>query len=182
MYQFSSLKNKLLIASPHLQDGCFQQSLIFLYEHQPEGSVGFIVNKLLPIKLGEILEEVGVVSHTFSYPKCHHVLEGGPLHPHEIFLMHPETNFDSEFNLFLIPPREALLQFATDRLPSNIMFLSGYAAWEAGQLENEFKKNLWWIADLNKDIFDQPYHKRWKTAAQLSGINLDLFLNQVGHG
>lgn len=181
MFHFDALKNKLLIASPCLQNSCFQQSIVFLYEHCSQGSIGFIMNKPSPIRLGEVLKQAGIVSHTFSYPKTYPVLKGGPHHPDEIFLMYPQVE-ETGFKLFLLTPKEALLRFANNTIPSNILFFSGYAAWGVDQLEHEFKENLWMLSDLNEEIFSLPYEERWETTAKMNGININhLFFDQVGH-
>lgn len=181
MFHLDALKNKLLVASPFLQNSCFQQSIVFLYEHGSKGTIGFIMNKPSPVQLGEALKQAGIVSHTFSYPPHHPVLRGGSYHPDEIFLMYSETK-ENVFNFVLLTPKEALLHFANDTIPPNVLFFSGYSAWAAGQLERELKENLWMFSDLNEEIFQLPYEQRWKKTAKMNGIDFNhLFIDQVGH-
>ena len=49
-------KGKLLISEPFLPDTFFNRTLVYLTEHTEKGSVGFILNKSINIKLDDALE------------------------------------------------------------------------------------------------------------------------------
>ncbi|MHB1268417.1 MAG: YqgE/AlgH family protein, partial [Acidithiobacillus ferriphilus] len=44
---FSSLKNHLLIAMPELHDGVFDRAVIVVCEHNAEGAMGVVINRLV---------------------------------------------------------------------------------------------------------------------------------------
>ncbi|HEV7785629.1 MAG TPA: YqgE/AlgH family protein, partial [Thermoanaerobaculia bacterium] len=68
----------LLMAMPQVLDPFFHRSVILLLHHEPEGSLGFIVNRPTGIKVSEILKgmdvEWGGRSDTVAY-------FGGPVQP-----------------------------------------------------------------------------------------------------
>ena len=49
-------KGKILISEPFLPDTFFNRSIVYLTDHNPEGSVGFILNKKLDLKVSEAIE------------------------------------------------------------------------------------------------------------------------------
>ena len=54
------LSHHLLIAMPTLADGTFRQSVTYLCEHGEGGALGLVVNRPLPLSLGELLAQVGL--------------------------------------------------------------------------------------------------------------------------
>ena len=48
-------KGRLLLAEPFMNDDHFSRSVIYICEHNKEGSYGFILNNKLNIKLDEII-------------------------------------------------------------------------------------------------------------------------------
>src|SRR5665647_3577778 len=44
-------KGKILISEPFLPDTFFNRSIIYLTDHTPQGSVGFILNKKLDLRV-----------------------------------------------------------------------------------------------------------------------------------
>ncbi len=49
-------KGKILISEPFLPDTFFSRSIVYLTEHNPQGSVGFILNKTLEMKVSDAIE------------------------------------------------------------------------------------------------------------------------------
>ena len=49
-------KGKLLISEPFLPDTFFNRTLVYLTEHTEKGSVGFILNKSIDIKVKDALD------------------------------------------------------------------------------------------------------------------------------
>ena len=58
----------------------------------------------------------------------------------------------------------------------------GYAAWEAGQLEQEIADNSWLTVQATpKLLYETPADERWQAAAKLLGIDINLMSNTTGH-
>ena len=73
-------KGKILISEPFLADTFFNRTIIYLVGHSDEGSVGFILNKRLEIKLNAAVE---------GFEKCDDFLNmGGPVLPDTLHFIH----------------------------------------------------------------------------------------------
>ena len=57
---------------------------------------------------------------------------------------------------------------------SNKKFISGYAGWSKGQLENEIKNGDWIVQKARNDlIFETDCEKIWNNAMKSLGFNYD---------
>ena len=73
-------KGKILIAEPSIiGDVSFNRSIILLADHNKEGSIGFILNKPLDYKLGDLIPEI---SSNFK------IYNGGPVQQDNLFFIH----------------------------------------------------------------------------------------------
>jgi putative transcriptional regulator len=62
------------------------------------------------------------------------------------------------------------------------MVALGYAGWAPGQLEQELAANAWLNGPADERIiFETPCEDRWKAAAALLGVDLELLSSEVGH-
>jgi putative transcriptional regulator len=144
-------KGKILISEPFLPDTFFNRSIVFLTDHNPEGSVGFILNKKLDIRVKDAIS---------GFELCNDFLNmGGPVAPDTLHYLHTAGN--------LIPNsvnindkiswggdvdviRELI---AKGKLKSkDIRFFLGYSGWSSGQLDNELKEDSWVIATIMSDV------------------------------
>lgn len=155
-------KGKLLISEPFLPDTFFNRSLVYLTEHNEKGSVGFIINKSLNLRVNDALE---------GFPGWDQKLTmGGPVAPDTLHYLHtlgedvPDcTNVaDGIFwggNIEVI--KELISSGSVNS--GDIRFFLGYSGWGEGQLEKELKENSWVIADTIPDVI-MKYRKddSWK--------------------
>jgi putative transcriptional regulator len=81
-------KGNLLISDPFLKDPNFLRSVIFLCEHQEEGTVGFIINKLHDEPLENYIE----ASANLSFPLYY----GGPVATNTLHFIHQCPDLISE--------------------------------------------------------------------------------------
>jgi putative transcriptional regulator len=73
-------KGKILISEPFLPDTFFNRSIVYLADHNPEGSVGFILNKKLDIKVCDAIS---------GFDKWEEFLSmGGPVSPDTLHYLH----------------------------------------------------------------------------------------------
>ena len=144
-------KGKILISEPFLPDTFFNRSIIYLTDHSPQGSVGFILNKKLKIKISSAIEGFGGWNENLSM--------GGPVAPDTLHYIHNQGN---------LIPKSVLVDgdifwggdidsvrglIKTGKInQSQIRFFLGYSGWSAGQLERELKENSWVIARVKSDI------------------------------
>lgn len=144
-------KGKILISEPFLPDTFFNRSIVYLTDHTTEGSVGFILNKKLDIKVKDAIS---------GFDSCDDYLNmGGPVAPDTLHYLHTageiipkSVNVDG--NIFWggdIEVIKSLIAFEKiDK--SKIRFFLGYSGWSAGQLDRELKENSWVIARIRSDI------------------------------
>src|SRR5690554_2464694 len=163
MKQQQPFKGKLLISDPSsLVDSVFGRSVILLAEHNPKGSVGFILNKPLNITLQDIVPDV--LSNFRIY-------NGGPVEQDNLYFIHtvPELIPDSikisegiywggDFDTILDLLKE-------DRLKKHqIRFFLGYSGWESNQLEQELELSSWVVTQNkhNGSIIEKTNVNFWR--------------------
>ena len=73
-------KGNILISEPFLADNYFRRSVVYLTEHNKEGSLGFVLNKPLGIRINEIVDD---------FPECDlSVTVGGPVSNNTVHYIH----------------------------------------------------------------------------------------------
>ena len=85
--QSASLKGQFLLAMPSLLDPNFYQTVTCICEHNENGAMGIIVNRVHhSLTAKDIFEELAIenVPGTQSIP----IYLGGPVHVGEIFVLH----------------------------------------------------------------------------------------------
>lgn len=186
MIENNSLKNHFLVAMPNLDDPLFFQAVVFLCEYNDQGAMGIIINKPMEINLGTILRhlEIPITDNKVdNFP----VLKGGPVAKQQGFILFRDTISDSkekdlEGEIIVSALKEDLIQLAQGQHVNDSLFSLGYAAWGAGQLEQELADNAWLLAPAHSSIlFDIPFEQRWRHAAALIGVDLDRMSGEVGH-
>lgn len=182
-----SLSGQFLIAMPSLGDSVFEQAVIYVCEHNDEGTLGVVVNRALDTSLGDLLRQVDLpaASDLISDTPVH---MGGPVKPEHCLILHTPVG---EWTSTLIVGDELGLTGSPDLLeaiaggagPQRYLVCLGYAGWAGGQLEDELAENAWLTGPSDRAImFDIPAAQRWKAAAGSLGIDIRLLSNQVGHG
>lgn len=182
----SSLQHHFLIAMPSLVDTFFYRSVVYICEHDENGSMGVIINRPTQITLTELLSHLDITNETSSSANTP-VLFGGPVQKNQGMIIHDSpATWDSTIQLadklFLTSSTDILQAMGTDDAPKNSLITLGYAGWESGQLEQELSGNSWLTVAANDDIlFHTPADKRWHAAAKLLGIDINLMPNITGH-
>jgi len=139
-------KGSLLIAKPSiLNDKSFNRSIIFLAEHNEDGTVGFILNKPSKFMLKDLV---------FETHSDFRVFIGGPVEQENLYFIHtvPELIPDCmeiSPGIFWGGNYEAVKSLLIQGMIKNneIRFFLGYSGWSINQLETELKENTWAIAE-----------------------------------
>lgn len=144
-------KGKILISEPFLPDTFFNRSIVYLTDHTPQGSVGFILNKKLDLQVNTAIEGFDKWSEYLSM--------GGPVAPDTLHYLHNlgeliPKSIPVDGNIFWGGDIDAVREMiSTGKMKqSEIRFFLGYSGWSAGQLEKELKENSWVIAKVNSNI------------------------------
>jgi putative transcriptional regulator len=153
-----SLKGRLLIALPVLQDPNFDRTIVFMLHHDEEGAVGVVLNR--PTRL-EVVDALPQWGDALASPPVFFV--GGPVGPSSAICVarlratvgdavgdapdagwHPVDGRIGTLDLNLDPAEvEAEVEA--------IRVFSGYSGWRGGQLEDELVAGAWLVADAVPD-------------------------------
>jgi putative transcriptional regulator len=181
------LANHFLIAVPSMNDPNFSRGVTLLCQHNEEGAMGVMVNRVSSYRLGDILGQMDISSDDQDLLAAP-VLAGGPVQPERGFVLHDPTEreWDSSFAispvLALTTSRDILVAMAAGHGPRRAVVALGYAGWGGGQLETELQENTWLAASADPSIlFETPLEQRWSAAARLIGIDMSLLTNYAGH-
>jgi len=162
-------KGKILISEPFLPDTFFNRTIVYLADHNEEGSVGFILNKKLEIKVCDAIS---------GFERWQEYLSmGGPVAPDTLHYLHnmgdmiPKSVWVDD-NIFWGGDIDIIREMISkgELNTSRIRFFLGYSGWSAGQLERELKENSWVIARVASDIvLNDQINNSWKKV--LRGLN-----------
>src|SRR6202789_1792097 len=81
------LTNQLLIAMPYMGDPNFAQTVALICDHSSRGALGLILNKPLPMRMGEIFEQLEIELGKGPLWE-RQVLRGGPMQTDRGFVVH----------------------------------------------------------------------------------------------
>jgi putative transcriptional regulator len=155
-------KGSILISEPFLPDTFFNRAIVYLADHNDKGSVGFILNKKLDIK---VCDAISGFDDFNAY-----LFMGGPVSPDTLHYLHsmgdliPESIHVKE-NIFMGGDLDVVRDLISKgRLPkSRIRFFLGYSGWSEGQLERELSENSWVISKINSGfILNNQPEDSWK--------------------
>lgn len=183
------LTGKLLLAMPSMSDPRFERAVIFICGHDENGAMGLMVNHtLVGIKIEQLLDQLGLTSdinvdlEALNMP----VMNGGPVDTGRGFLLHGSDfnqedtiRIDDDFGV--TGTIEALKDIAAGKTPEQMLFILGYAGWDAGQLENEISQNAWLVVDPDPGlIFSAEADDKWQQAVQKLGFDPAMLSNAGG--
>jgi putative transcriptional regulator len=186
MSKANYLTNQFLIAMPNLGDPNFTHTVTYLCQHNEEGALGIIINRLADIGLREILNQLHIKPLN-EKANAIPVFSGGPMQPERGFVIHtPNTRWDSTLvvsdTIALTTSRDILEALANGEGPEKILIALGYAGWGEGQLEKEMIDNAWLNSPCAPGIlFDTPVGQRWNEAAGQIGIDIKRLTMPAGH-
>jgi len=181
----SSLTAHFLIAMPAMDDPNFAQGVTLLCQHNDEGAMGLMINRVSDFSLGEVFEQMQIASDSKELSDIP-VLLGGPVQPDRGFILHDDPrdwNSTLRFGngLAVSTSRDILEAMAKGEGPKNAVVALGYAGWSAGQLEAEIAANAWLTVEADQAIlFHTPIGARWQAAAKSLGVNLSQITDYSG--
>jgi putative transcriptional regulator len=167
----------ILIADPFLKDPNFMRSVVFLCEHLPEGSVGFVLNKGYEQVLSDVIAEAEGCNMPLYY--------GGPVQMDTIHFLHKRPDLipggtEVINGIFWGGDFDEVIQLIQqDQLSeTDIRFFLGYSGWSEGQLEEELKSKSWITRNATKRlIFPDKVEQLWKEALSSLGGEYQQMVN-----
>jgi len=180
------LTGHFLIAMPSLAEPPFSRGVALLCQHDENGAVGLLVNRLSDYRLGDILAQMKLECVDPELADAP-VLIGGPVQQERGFVLHREAgHWESSYRIntewSITTSRDILVAMAAGEGPQQAVMALGYAGWEAGQLERELMDNAWLTAEASSRVlFDTPLEDRWIAAAGLVGVDPRQLSSYAGH-
>jgi putative transcriptional regulator len=182
----NSLKHHFLIAMPNLNDSFFYRSVVYICEHDENGTMGLIVNRPTRILLEELLGHLKIDNHSES-AKQKPIMFGGPVQKSQGMVIHDQieapwkTSMQVAEDIFVTTSTDILQAIGTNQGPEHSLVTLGYAGWEAGQLEKEISENSWLTVLASHDLlFDTPADDMWHKAAETLGVDINLMSSMTG--
>ncbi|MBO9633778.1 MAG: YqgE/AlgH family protein [Chitinophagaceae bacterium] len=167
----------LLIAEPFLKDPNFMRTVVFLCDHQEEGSFGFVINKTFNHTLDELMNDLEELKLPVYY--------GGPVQMDTIHFLHQYPDlipgsfevmdgiyWGGDFETAIALIKEGSLDL------NKIRFFIGYSGWGNGQLNDELKEKSWLTAHATRKlVFHKKIDDIWKDALKELGGDYEMMAN-----
>jgi len=175
----------LLIAPPPLSDPNFDRTVVLVALHDEEGALGFVLNRLAPLPLGELFRYAGLGEEATRHVGP--VYLGGPVQPSSgwVLALDPEPAAENAIAVgdrVRVSSSLAALRAFAEYLdagpagaidPKRRMVLLGYSGWGPGQLDAELAAGAWLPVPLDEEIvFDPDVEKKWERAYQRLGLSM----------
>ncbi len=166
-----SLSGQLLVASRNLRDPNFRQTVVLLLEHNDDGALGVVLNRLSERTVTQVWDAL-----EFDPCDCEQPINyGGPV-PGPLIALHSCEELSEKGvlpGLFLSIQKEQVDELVRqDEHPFRLY--SGNSGWGGGQLEDELKQGGWLNAPATaEDAFADP-EELWRDVT--NRIALDVLL------
>ena len=182
----TSLANNLLIAMPSLNDPTFAKSVIYVCEHQAQGTVGLIINRPMQFPLGLVFDQLKIEPIHVESNRLP-LLFGGPIQPERGFVIHrPFGGWRSSLALrkdvTVTTSNDIIRAIADETGPKDALVALGYVAWGADQLDREVMDNVWLVCPYKAELlYEVPFEERWEYAGLTIGVKMNNLITGVGH-
>lgn len=167
-------KGRILVSEPSIAESFFSRAVVIIAEHNREGTVGFILNKAVDLKVSEAVNDLEDIDLPLYL--------GGPVSRDNLFYLHTlgdkiEGSREIMKGLYwggdFATIKDLILEGKIDQ--NQIKFFIGYAGWEPGQLEKEIEENSWVVAPtVKEEAMDANIDDLWKKVLRGMGKELAL--------
>lgn len=170
-------RGKVLLAEPFMLDANFKRSVVLMCEHENDGSLGFILNKSLKMKINDLISDFPEIDSIVYY--------GGPVQTDTIHYIHnvghllddsqeilPGVYWGGDFEKLKALIGTGLIQ------KENIRFFVGYSGWSESQLKEELKLGSWVVADVDINyLFKDEQRNLWRKVMRNKGDTFSVIAN-----
>lgn len=167
---------KLLISEPFMADPNFKRSVVYITEHNENGTVGFVLNQKTELTLDNLIDDVDDT----DFP----VYIGGPVGNDSLHYIHTLENLEGgvpvgngvfwggNFELLKIMIQAGQVE------RGQIRFFIGYSGWGETQLQNELDENAWLVAESKREfLFGENESALWAHAVKSLGEKFAVIVN-----
>lgn len=151
---------RLLVALPALQDPNFDRTVVLLVDHDPDGSLGIVLNRPSTLPL---VEHAGAWLAAAAPPT--RVFVGGPVQPERGLALAWSLDGVTDPQIRPVIDRVGLVNLDADpdRVASQVTGLrvfAGYAGWGSGQLLAEIDEGAWLVVPATPGDVVHPHPER----------------------
>ncbi len=171
-----SLRGRLLVAEPTLDDPNFERTVVYLIEHSESGALGLVLNRP-----GEVGVREAVPTWAPYIDGIEQVFVGGPVSPEGAICLARCAS---------VGPVDSLFDDGVDAAPTDLFkpitssigaidlhgdpadapggitamrVFAGYTGWSGGQLEVELEAGGWYVIDAEDgDVFTDRPEALWR--------------------
>lgn len=171
---------------PGMEDPAFHQTVSLICQHNENGAMGVVVNRLAEYTMGEVYQQLDLSNVDPSSAQTP-VYLGGPVHQEMGLVLHEaigrwESTLTIDAHINLTSSKDILGAIANGSIDGSYLFTLGYASWLPGQIEEELQQNTWLTVDSDAQIiFKTPIEQRWHKAIGLLGIDSHQISTMRGH-
>ena len=176
--QTASLVDKCLIATPAIKDPIFASSLIYMCEHNQQGSMGLVVNHETSQVLDDIFQQLDIECDDDSI-RNQPVYIGGPVQLEQGFVLHSgaprwQNSIEVSKGIHLTSSLDILQAIARGQGPEDYLVILGFSGWGSGQLESELQQNSWLTSACDADLlFHEKPENKWQVAFDSLGFDIN---------
>jgi putative transcriptional regulator len=151
----SSLKGRLLVATPALFDPNFRRTVVLVGEHGEEGAMGLVLNRPSEMTVAEAVPPLASVAGPDA-----RVHVGGPVQPEAVLVLAEFVDPSSAATLVVGDVGFASSDDDLEEMAQSVRrarVFAGYSGWGPGQLESELEEESWLVEPAEGvDLFPEP--------------------------
>jgi putative transcriptional regulator len=167
----------LLISDPFLKDPNFMRTVVFLCEHQEQGSFGFVLNRKYENTIDELIPDLEGHRIPLYY--------GGPVQMDTIHFLHqyPEEipgGQEVMKGIYWGGDFDKVIEMIknNDIDENKIRFFIGYSGWSDGQLHTELEEKSWLTVKATRRlVFHRDYKEIWRDSLKQLGGDYEIMIN-----
>lgn len=171
----SSLKGRLLVATPVIGDPNFERTVVLLLEHNEDGALGLVLNRPTDVDVLDPLPEWYSLTADPSV-----VFVGGPVEQGAAIGLAQVSGVTPDDSWS--PVLGTIGTFDLSRDPGDlspvveqVRIYAGYAGWGAGQLETELDMEAWFVVEgESDDVLSRDPATLWESVLRRQGGDLAL--------
>lgn len=138
-FPLPTTKGRLLVAAPPLGDPNFDRSVVYVLEHNENGALGVVVNRV------STTIDIDVENWASLLASPAEVFSGGPVQPETLIALGRDR-------LGVVEPVDLECDpLLLDPAPVAVRLFHGYAGWGAQQLDGELEAGVWIVASADAD-------------------------------
>lgn len=131
-----------------MDDPQFDSSVIFIAEHNEQGALGFVINKVFERSLNELVE--------FNSSPAFPLYEGGPVDQEHLYFIHRHSAIipggtQIINDIYMGGDFKKTIELINNHnlTSKDIKIFIGYCGWDTGELEAEIAEGSWEVTELD---------------------------------